>query len=306
MSRILVSGLVNIETTVRIRQFPLSYYPVDYPFFGIRSGVAGVAFNIAKALKTLGDEPVLRAFAADDAEGDRIRRELASLDISDGGLSRGIGQTPASVVLYDGEGRRQIHCDLKDVQERTFPFGSSPLQGIDLAAVCNINFNRPLLRMARDQRVPIATDLHVLSTPDDAYNREFLESADILFLSDEGIAGDHGEFIRCLAERFPAQIIVLGEGKDGASLFDRSAGTIVRLRAARTDKVVNTVGAGDALFSAFLHFWLSGARPSEALQLAETFAAAKIAVSGASSGFIGEAETLRRHAAEPVGFRGEA
>ena len=303
MARILVSGLVNIETAVRIRQFPLPYYPVDYPFFGIRSGVSGVAFNIAKALKTLGDEPILRAFAANDAEGTRIREELASLCISDGHLSQDIPETPVSVVLYDGEGRRQIHCDLKDIQERTFPLESRCLEGIELAVVCNINFNRPLLRAARDRGIPIATDVHVLSSPDDAYNREFLENADILFLSDEGISGDREAFIRCLARRFPAQIIVMGEGKQGASLFDRTSGAIVRLHAARADKTSNTVGAGDALFSAFLHFWLNGVRPVESLQLAETFAAAKIAVSGASSGFISESEIRRRHAASPVEFR---
>ncbi len=303
MARILVSGLVNIETTVRVRQFPLPYYPVDYPFFGVRSGVAGVAFNVAKALKTLGDEPMLRAFAANDAEGARIRAELKSLDLPDSGLSGDISETPASVVLYDSEGRRQIHCDLKDVQERSFPIGTDSLRDISLAVACNINFNRPLLRTARERGIPIATDVHVLSSPDDAYNREFLENADIVFLSDEGISGDHAAFIRCLAQRFPAKIIVLGEGGSGASLFDRNTGDIVRLNAARTDRVSSTVGAGDALFSAFIHFWLSGIRPVEALRLAETFAAAKIAASGASAGFISEAETLRRHAAAPADFR---
>ena len=37
--KILVSGLLNIETTVAVRGFPIDYYPVDYPFFGVKSGV---------------------------------------------------------------------------------------------------------------------------------------------------------------------------------------------------------------------------------------------------------------------------
>ena len=42
MKNILVSGLVNTETTCRVRQFPINYYPVDYPFFGVSTAVSGV------------------------------------------------------------------------------------------------------------------------------------------------------------------------------------------------------------------------------------------------------------------------
>ena len=56
MANILVSGLINTETTVRVRQFPVNYYPIDYPFFGVNTAVSGVAYNISKALKTLGDD----------------------------------------------------------------------------------------------------------------------------------------------------------------------------------------------------------------------------------------------------------
>ena len=48
--RILVSGLLNIETTVAVRGFPINYYPIDYTFFGVQSNAAGVGYNIAKAL----------------------------------------------------------------------------------------------------------------------------------------------------------------------------------------------------------------------------------------------------------------
>ena len=50
MKKILVSGLVNTETTVRVRQFPINYYPIDYPFFGVNTAASGVAYNIALAL----------------------------------------------------------------------------------------------------------------------------------------------------------------------------------------------------------------------------------------------------------------
>jgi len=45
-ARILVTGLINIETTLRIEPFPLAYNPVNYPFFAIDSTVSGVGYNI--------------------------------------------------------------------------------------------------------------------------------------------------------------------------------------------------------------------------------------------------------------------
>ncbi|HNV70206.1 MAG TPA: carbohydrate kinase family protein, partial [Candidatus Ozemobacteraceae bacterium] len=56
MSRIFVSGLINLETTLKIESFPLNYFPVCYPFHGIHDRISGVGFNVAKALHTLGDE----------------------------------------------------------------------------------------------------------------------------------------------------------------------------------------------------------------------------------------------------------
>ena len=53
MNNILVSGLINIETTLKIDAFPIPYQPVRYPFFGINSTVSGVGFNVSKALTTL-------------------------------------------------------------------------------------------------------------------------------------------------------------------------------------------------------------------------------------------------------------
>lgn len=60
--RVLVSGLINIETTLKVRKFPIDYYPIDYPFFGIRSSVSGVAYNAGKALLTLGNDIQISLF----------------------------------------------------------------------------------------------------------------------------------------------------------------------------------------------------------------------------------------------------
>jgi len=297
MSRILISGLTNLETTLRVRQFPLEYYPVDYPFFGVQSAVSGVGYNVAKAMKTLGDEVVLLSMTGKDFPASYIREELTALGIDTAYIKDCLAQTPASVVLYEESGRRQIHCDLKDLQETAYGFPEDICRGMDLVVATNTNFNRELLHLAKTAGVCVATDVHVLTDLYDGYNRDFLENADILFLSDEGIGEDYRDFLWTLADTYPAQVIVLGRGGKGAAMYLRRENRIVEQEAVCVGQVVNTVGAGDALFSAFCHYLAKGLEELEALERAQIFAAAKIRTSGAGQGFITEAELeyFRKH-----------
>ena len=290
MKNILISGLVNTETTCRVRQFPIHYYPLDYPFFGVDTAVSGVAYNLAKAMVTLGDNVRLLSMTGDDFAARYIREELNSLDIDDGSVKACLTQTPSSVVLYDETGRRQIYCDLKDIQEAAYGFTQADVENADIVAACNINFNRPLLALAKQMGKTIATDVHVLRDIHDAYNRDFLEAADILFLSDEGAWEDHYAFIQALEDAYHTPIIVMGRGSKGALMYLRDDNWFCDLSAAHVGEVVNTVGAGDALFASFLHFYAKGMHPVDCLQRAQIFAAAKIRVSGASKGFVTEGE----------------
>lgn len=286
--RVLVSGLLNTETTAAVRGFPVPYYPIDYPFFGIHTEVSGVAFNLTKALRKLGDEVRLTSMTGTDFSASYIRDALAGLGVDTRYVLPKLRQTPSSVVLYDPEGRRQIYCDLKDIQETAYDFSMEMLEGVDLVAACNINFNRPLLHLAKQAGKKIATDVHVLSNLYDDYNREFMAYADILFLSDEGIGENYRPFLWELAHTYGPEVIVLGRGGKGAAMYLRQRDEIVEMGAASAGPVVNTVGAGDALFSGFLHFYAKGFEPEAALCRAQTFAAHKITVSGASNGFVDE------------------
>lgn len=290
MNKILVSGLVNTETTARVRQFPIHYYPVDYPFFGIHTAASGVGYNIALALKTLGDEPSLASMTGSDFPAEYIKSELNRAGIAVSSLKNKLSQTPNSVVLYDETGRRQIYCDLKDIQETAYGFSREMLEDTDLVVACNINFNRELLHMAKAMDKTIATDVHVLSNVWDDYNREFMACADVLFLSDESIGADYYGFIMELERVYGNEIIVLGRGSKGAAMYVKVEDRFYELPAVQIGEVVNTIGAGDALFSAFNHFYAAGMSPIEALKRAQIFASAKIRTTGASKGFITEAE----------------
>lgn len=288
MSKIFVSGLVNTETAVRVRKFPIDYYPIDYPFFGVNTAASGVAYNIALALTTLGDQVIMSSMTGTDFSARYIENELQTHGISAEYIKPCLRQTPASVVLYDETGRRQIYCDLKDIQEVAYGFYPEVLDDADIVVACNINFNRELLRLAKGMGKTIVTDVHVLGDIWDPYNREFMECADILFLSDEAAGSDPYRFLMELEEAYHTPIIVMGRGSKGALMYLRDENRFHEMPAAHVGEVVNTVGAGDALFSAFLHYYAKGLSPVECLRRAQVFAAAKIRVSGASKGFVTE------------------
>ena len=290
MNNILISGLVNTETTCQVRGFPINYYPIDYPFFGVNTAVSGVGYNLAKAMTTLGDNVKLLSMTGDDFAARYIREELKNLGIDTAPVKPCLRQTPSPVVLYEESGRRQIYCDLKDIQEASYGFTQADVENADIVAACNINFNRPLLTLAKAMGKTIATDVHVLRDIHDEYNRDFLAAADILFLSDEGAWDNHYAFIRAIEETYHTPIIVMGRGSKGALMYLREDNWFCDLPAARVGDVVNTVGAGDALFASFLHYYAMGLHPVECLKRAQVFAAAKIRVSGASNGFVTEAE----------------
>lgn len=292
--KLFVSGLINVETNLRVRSFPVTYYPIDYPFFGISSSISGVGYNISVAARTLGDGVEFCSLIGNDHEGDRIAGELDNGGFDRKYVFRSIDATPVSVVLYEpgDNGRRQIYCDLKDIQDKTVDADRlrPAIEGCDLCVLCNSNFNRVLLPVAKAAGKPIATDVHAVSDPRDPFNRDFMNSADILFLSDENLPVLPKEFILTLKKEYPAHIIVIGLGAEGALLYERATDKVTAIPAVRIGGVVNTVGAGDALFTAFNHYYLHGCDAVEALKKAAVFAALKIRHDGGAKGFASEEE----------------
>ena len=53
MKKVLVSGLINIESSIDVHHFPIDYSPIEYAFNGLNSCVSGVGYNVSLALKNL-------------------------------------------------------------------------------------------------------------------------------------------------------------------------------------------------------------------------------------------------------------
>ncbi len=291
-ARILVAGLINIETTLRIESFPLYYNPANFPFFGVASSASGVGYNVAKALTVLGNRVEFLSLIGDDGAGESVRRALAAIPVDDGRVLSALPQTCQSVIIYDATGRRQIHTDLKDIQDRGYPLeGVLPLlPQLDACVICNINFARPLLKAARAAGKLIATDVHALASIEAAYEQEFLQAADVLFLSHERLVQTPEETARELLRRHRMQIVVIGLGAEGALLAVRDDGFVGRFPATALRPIVSTIGAGDALFSAFLDGYVRTRDPYTALPRAIRYAAWKIGAASASEGLLSAAE----------------
>jgi acarbose 7IV-phosphotransferase len=295
MAKILVSGLINLETTLQIDQFPLDYYPVRYPFGGINSTVSGVGYNVAKALSILGDSVNLLALIGKDPSSQLVLKILQEDHLASNYVLSQLNKTPQSVILFDHEGKRQIHVDLKNIQEQVFPedLFERARPGCSLAILCNINFSRPMLKRSKQNGLWIATDVHAIGDLEDSYNRDFIESADILFMSDENLSCSPEEWVKKVQDRFGPEIIVIGLGAKGVLLSVRSDRFMERLPAVKVRPIINTIGAGDALFSCFNHFYVTSRDPYEAIRKAIYFAAFKIGASGAAEGFLNEQELVK-------------
>lgn len=288
MSAILVSGLINLETTLRVEAFPVAYEPVRYPFFGVNTTVSGVGYNVALALHRLGTEVTFLSLVGADLPGRMARQEIEAQGLEDGGILPRLERTPQSVILYDRAGARQIHVDLKDIQEQSYPPErfEPALARCSLAVLCNLNLNRPFLSRARQLGVPVATDVHTIHELEDDYNRDFMAAADLLFMSHERLPCAPEDWARRTLERYPAQVLVIGLGPEGALLAVRWDGFMGRFPAAQVRPVVSTIGAGDALFSCFVHSYARSGDPYDSLRRAILYAGYKIGAAGAADGLL--------------------
>lgn len=291
---VVVVGHINLETTVAIEGFPLAYNPVNYRFFGIESQVAGVGYNLALALHTLGTQVKLLSLIGPDPSGDLVKQALQLQGLATQGVLTQASQTGQAVILYDPSGQRQIHTDLKDLQDQCYPVHSfrQAAQGANLAVLGNINYSRGLIPIALELGLPIATDVHTISHLNDAYNHDYMAAAQVLFQSHERLSVSPQEWVRLVQKQYGPKVMGVGLGSQGA-LLGLPSGSMLHIPAQPLRPIVNTIGAGDALFAAFLHFFLKTEDPLVSMRYAVAFAGYKIGARGAAQGFLSEEHLLQ-------------
>lgn len=294
-NKIYVSGLINFETDLKIENFPLHYYPIDYPFFNIETAIGGSGYNISMALRNFNNDITVAGFVGKDRIGKLIIEDIKAKGCSTYHIRTSINDTPITTVLYDNFGRRQVHYDLKNTQEIALDWKREKpaILKSDLLVLTNINFNRPLLKEAKKLGKKIATDVQIIYDIEDPFNKDFMEAADILFLTNDSLSCNYEDFLIEIYNKYHNEIIVLGEGTKGAMVLDSKKRVIYHVDAVYTRPRLNTYGSGDALLSCFCNYYLKGYDPLKCLKLAIAFASYKIGERGSSRGFLKHTALLR-------------
>lgn len=200
----------------------------------------------------LGRRTAFVGYVGDDWGGRFVRAELARDGVDTSALLRDPAGTSRSVNIMYRDGRRKNFYDGKGHMglEPDLALCARILMGARLAHFNIPNWARQLLPLARDLGVRIAVDLQDVVSLDDPYRQDFLQYADIVFLS----AANHAEprpLIETLLAERPERVVIAGMGARGCAAGDRSG--IHDFAPVELDlPVVDTNGAGDGLAVGFL------------------------------------------------------
>ena len=295
--RVFVSGGVGVEIDVTVPGFPLDYAPIRHVTGSLT--VAGGGWNLARVLRALGTELSFATLLAGDAAGQLIRREMADQGLLTALAVPALASTPLANVLVDPAGARQLLLANRELGEYDYPaaLAAPTIAVASFVVLCNVGFTVPLIAAAQSANVPIAVDVQVIERPDDPHNRPFLEAAKVVFLSHEGLVTDPAVWITSLWHLYSAPIVVVGLGAGGALLGLRESATIERIPAVPVPRVINTIGAGDALFAGFIHFLNRGDPPRLALERASHVAARTVGCSREATPLPTEREVIAWHRA---------
>jgi ribokinase len=291
MSKFMVAGLVQMETIVKVENLPLPYKQLESIPDIINTGMGGAGFNEAMALKWLGNDVDFLSMVARNMS----RRQVeANMKINDVRMSTEyilptLDGMPTAVILYH-KGKRQSFEDLKDIRTVEYDYDTFErcIQDKDMVLISSNNFCRPIIELAAKYKKPLAVNMRSMRDDKIVYKEDFLKGSDIIYISDDDLDEEPYEVVKRCSENYKAEVIIMGIGDKGTLLYTRKDNSFLEYKPVKTNEIVNTVGAGNALFSSFLHYYVKTGNPREAIKNALLFASYKIGFVGTSNGFLTE------------------
>ncbi len=286
MGRFLTAGIIQRETIVRVPKIPIEYSKVTRCYDTVFGGIGGDAYNVANALKWLGDDVDLLSEI-----GERDGHLFDTKHLDRHYVFANLKQTPSAVIFFDHDRKQQIFEDTKDLEDVPYDLSRfvEALKTADMVILSNNKFCRPFLQPTKDSGKKLVVNFNGLNRENEL-DQEFLNAADIVYVSDDEIGVEPYEAMRRMSENYGMECIILGMGKAGLLMYTRQDGMIVPYSSVHIKEVVNTVGAGNALLSCFLHYYHKNGDCHEAIKYALMFAAYKIGYVGTSKGFMREDE----------------
>jgi len=207
---VVVIGNVGLDTNV--------YLPTAEIDFSVEANFTQNLDYVGQAggYVRLGRPTAFIGYVGDDFSGRFIREEFgrdgvdtSALFIDPQGMGRSINfmyQDGRRKNFYDGKGHMQLQPDLDQCR--------AVLAQARLAHFNIPNWARQLLPQARACGLTIACDIQDVVSVEDAYRRNFIEHADILFCSAANYP-DPTPLIEAFLQMNPAQIVIVGRGAQG-------------------------------------------------------------------------------------------
>lgn len=291
MSKFMVAGFVQFETIVKVDVLPLPYKQFESIPEMIDTDIGGAGFNKAMALRWLGNEVDFMSMVARNLSKRQIEAYLKrnEVDLSTDYVLPMLDGMPTSVILYCN-GKKQTFEDVKDIRHVEYDYDllESRIQDKDMVVMSNCNFCRPIIGLAKKYNKPIALNVRSMRAEKIAPKEDFMAAADILYISDDDIECNPYDIVNECREKYDPKILIMGLGNNGAILYTKEDNSVLDYRPVKTNEIVNTVGAGNALFSAFIHYYVKTKDAKEAIKNALLFASYKIGFVGTSNGFMTE------------------
>ena len=291
MSKFMVAGFVQFETIVKVDKLPLPYKQFESIPETINTDIGGAGFNEAMVLRWLGNEVDFMSMVARNLSKRQIDAYLKrnEVDLSTDYVLPMLDGMPTSVILYCN-GEKQTFEDVKDIRhvEYDFELLESHVQDKDMVVMSNCNFCRPIIGLAQKYNKPIALNVRSMRADKIAPKEDFMKAADILYISDDDIECDPYDIVNDCRNKYDPKILIMGLGNKGVILYTKEDNSVLEYKPVKTNEIVNTVGAGNALFSAFIHYYAKTKNAKESIKNALLFASYKIGFVGTSNGFMTE------------------
>jgi ribokinase len=243
------------------------------------------------ALKWLGDDVDFMSMVARNMPRRQIEANMKinNIRMSTEYVLPMLDGMPSSVILYS-KGKRQVFEDLKDIRtvEYDYDIFEQRIQDKDMVLISSNNFCRPLIELSKKYNKPLAVNMRSMRDDKITYKEDFLKGADIIYISDNDLENDYYEVVKRCSENYNAEVIIMGIGEKGTLLYTRKDNSFIEYKPVKTTEIVNTIGAGNALFSSFLHYYVKTGNARDSIKNALLFASYKIGFVGTSNGFLTE------------------
>lgn len=246
-----VIGNIGIDTNVYMPHGDINFnveanFTENIDYVGQAGGYA------SRGYAQLGYKTAFIGHVGEDYHGHHIREiltkdriDISGLFIDPLGTSRSINfmyQDGRRKNFYDGKGHMTIDIDK--------PTCYSILARSKFAHFNIPNWARLLLPMAKEIGLKIACDIQDVTSIEDPYREDYIQFADILFLSAVNY-DDFSPIIDILLHRNDKQIVVAGRGAKGCAL-GTSSGIRYFPAVDLEGPIIDTNGAGDGLAVGFL------------------------------------------------------